>query len=216
MYTNIFKKLAVVATALLSFNSSASLITANGSMVGTLDLNGVAASFVDFYDLSSSMPNTGFEQPNEVVMFVAELSGEYALFTTISGAGSTRGKLEAEFTPNDGSFLLFDEPFELSGTSAAWKTGIGKGDGFIFGSDAGLLDIAIDFSYVLDISAYTFLTFDSFGVASTLLSGSIDSAGPAQISVAAVASSNAISEPNLLALMGFGLLGFVARRQVKK
>jgi hypothetical protein len=212
MIKNTLVKTMALAIMLFSLNSSANLVTANGLAAGALNLDGGATSFVDFYDLTSSMPNTGFEVANEVIMFVAELDNQYALFTTISGPGSTRGKLNAEFIYGNGSFLLFDEPFELLGTSASWKTGIGKGDGFIFGADGNFLDISIDLSYVLDISKYTFLTFDDAGNASILFSGTIPSG---EIIVSAVSTPKivSVSVPNINAILGFGLLGFAAIRK---
>lgn len=214
MNKNTLAKAMSLVIVLFSFNTSANLVTANGLTAGALNLDGVATSFVDFYDLTSSMPNTGFEVANEVIMFVAELDNQFALITTISGPGSTRGKLNAEFIYGNGSFLLFDEPFELSGTSASWKTGVGKGDGFIFGADGDFLDVSVDFSYVKDISKYTFLTFDAAGNASTLFSGTITSS---EIVVSAVSEPKivSVSEPNTIAILGFGLLGFIAIRKAK-
>lgn len=87
-----FRSFAIAATSMLgllvsSFNAHAGFISWNGNAVEALDLNGDFTSFEEFYDYDNAFQwssNTGLEEADTIVMFLAELGGELAIFSTIS------------------------------------------------------------------------------------------------------------------------------------
>jgi len=198
----------------VSAQSSAAIIssTANGVSAQALNLDSSFSSFLDFFYGGTTEPATGFESGNEVVMFFVELNDELALFTLISGDVADRGRLNMDFLPLNGFFSEYDDSADfVSVNRAEHKTGINQGDGFIYASDNGVLDLTIDFSGAYNMDTYKFLTFDDSGNSSVLFSGNLNN-NPS-VSLSALSAVN-VSAPNTvyLMLLSLVLISFGKRR----
>lgn len=214
MISKIFRLALLITAFSVSAQSSAAIIssTANGVTAQALDLNSGFSSFLEFFYNGTNEPATGFESGNEVVMFFGELNDELALFTLISGDIASRGKLNMDFSPLSGFFFEYDDSADfVSINRAEHKTGLNQGDGFIYESDNGVLDLIIDFSGAFNMDTYKFLTFDNNGNSSVLFSGDLNN-NP----TVAVSGSYAVnvSAPNTMYLMllSLSLIAFGKRR----
>lgn len=134
-----------------SFSSKAALVTFNGQNVGVLDLNGQVNTFNEFYDYNSNdaivSANTGLEIANRVVMFVAELNGEYGIFTIANkfDSGGINGHLKSTITSTSGSVLFTDDPQEYGLNSLTFFWAGKFTDGFVFSN----FDSSFTFNQVL-------------------------------------------------------------------
>ncbi|NVK56117.1 MAG: hypothetical protein HWE26_10900 [Alteromonadaceae bacterium] len=158
-----------VATALVlsvsTFSANAGLLTWNGNEIEALDLNGSYASFEEFFDYNNAKPyssDTGFEQDDTVVLFIAELNNEYGVFGTISNyfSGSV-GALTMAYSGTDGTMLFVDDPAEAAPGSISFTYGSGRSDGFLYGDLFDTeWDFTLDFSSPTNIDGVQFVSFD--------------------------------------------------------
>lgn len=128
---------SVVFFSMLTVSSQtfATLITFNGDEVNALDLNGISGSFEDFYNYDKSSAHTGFEIANAIIMFIAELNGEYGIFTIVNEYGTTgvNGHLNVNVNSSSGEVIFNDDPAEYSATGNTTYYWAGHlTDGFIF------------------------------------------------------------------------------------
>lgn len=141
--------LVLIGLGLMSGNAAAGLITFNGSEVKALDLNdpelnwgGKTPSFINFYnyDDSEDSGDTGLEETNTIIMFLAELDGEYAVFTIANkhNGGGTGGRLVSRISGSSGEVVFRDdlEDFVVEdGIAYKFVFSGDKTDGFIFKID---------------------------------------------------------------------------------
>ena len=126
-----------------SFSTKAALVTFNGQNVGVLDLTGQVNTFSEFYQYNSKSAavsaNTGLEVVNRVVMFVAQLNGEYGIFTIANkfNAGGANGHLKSTITSTSGSVLFTDDPQEYGVNSLTFYWAGKFTDGFVFSNFDG-------------------------------------------------------------------------------
>jgi hypothetical protein len=220
-FRDIMNKLnLLVVLFILSLSSAnATIISANGVGINALDLNGVASSFEEFYDMGGSSPfssNTGFELSNQIVFFVATLNSELAIFTTISGQGGLDGTLQASVTGTDGNISFLDDPTEaVTGNTINWQYIANRSDGLIYSNFiSDTWSVNFDFLQSSNVFGYNVLSFDANGndsvalnlqgIPSNLAITSESTAPPAPVSAPA---------PATLALLGFGLLFISSMRR---
>jgi hypothetical protein len=204
--------LSVVTTLMLAAAAQATVITLNGTTeVGVLELS---ESFVDFYDYDNAKQwssDTGLEQSDTVIMFLASYNQELALFTLVdafNNSNSTSGSMDVDFSSatDIGSILFVDDSNDANGDngnswSVNWNWAAGKGDGMIFlFDDADNFDLDITFSNYTGIIGGKFLSFDQQG-------------NSQEISFAPELNITAVPEPSTLAIFALGLIGFAASRR---
>lgn len=206
------KLMCGMSLLLASLSANASLLTFNGNTVNALDLNGTSTSFEEFYNYSKSSSNTGLEVVNTVVMFIAELNDEYAIFTTANkyNAGGAIGKLAVDLTVTSGGVSFTDDPVEASGLSMMFNYAAKLSDGFIFsGMDT-------DFTYSQSMFSKKGLVGVQFVdfADGTLASASYSSVMAVTDSFTITGSSPAavVSSPSALALILLGLAAIVRRK----
>lgn len=148
-----------------SYAANATIITVNGVDVEALDLSGSYSSFEDFYsynDANAFSSDTGLEKANTIVMYFAELNGELALFTTVSGTGGKSGTSTIDINGSAGSLTFVDDnPEFVSSNNIIWNYGGGAGDGLIY-SDLGTSggwSLDLSFTDLVNITGLDFLTF---------------------------------------------------------
>jgi len=134
--------IAMCFILLASIQSQASIISFNGQSVNALDLNGQVSSFTDFYDYENASAHTGLELVDRIIMFVAELNNEFAIFTIANkaDAGGTRGLFRADIEATSGSVSMVDD------------------DGALVQENRVRFDYAPEFTdgYIFEISEQTF------------------------------------------------------------
>jgi hypothetical protein len=205
---------SIISGVMLVASAQATLITINDTTeVGVLDLS---ESFVNFYDYDNGKQwssDTGFEEVDTMVMFLARYNNQLALFTLLDGnipGNTTAGSLSVLFSSltDIGSILLIDDGGEATdnGNSwvADWNWATGKGDGMIFlFDDANNFDLNIVFSNINNVDDGKFLSFDSQGQAQS-------------ISVPTEFNITAVPEPSTIAIFAMCLMGLASRRYMKK
>mmetsp|Transcript_59403 Transcript_59403/g.189222 ORF Transcript_59403/g.189222 Transcript_59403/m.189222 type:complete len:230 (+) Transcript_59403:112-801(+) len=207
--------------------AAANFISFNGTQVSALDLNGQYSSFQEFYGYNTRKPwssNTGFELNDTVVMFLAELNGEYGLFATFSrsanGNGGGAGSLYASISSSSGSATFADDPDEindpasnaaelaaLNGSGLNFRWNGDKTDGFIF-SELNLptWNVQTSFTNTVNIDGLVFLSFGD-GTKASATSTDLYAIG-SNFEV-----SRAISTPATIGLfMGFLAFSLVRRK----
>ncbi|MFT4804044.1 MAG: hypothetical protein ACI9YE_001242 [Psychroserpens sp.] len=210
--------LTIILFTLSLSNAHATLLSANGTSVNALDLNNDVSSFAEFYDYNGSLPwrsNTGFEIANEIVVFVATLNSEYAVFMTVGGSGSLAGSLQLDVTASDGNITLYDDPNEvLSGNTINWQYNAGGGDGFVFSNfTSNIWNVNLDFLTAANVFGITFLSFDVDGNDSVALNTQ-DITSDLLIISSSSSSFVPVESPASVAMLGLGLLFIALRRRV--
>jgi hypothetical protein len=209
--------ISVVVLFILTLSSAnAALISANGVGINALDLNGTVSSFEEFYDMGGSSPfssNTGFEISNQIVLFVATLNNEYAIFNTISGAGGLAGTLQASVTGTDGNISFLDDPSEpVSGNTISWQYIADRGDGLIFSNfTSDLWSVNFDFLQSSNVFGFNVLSFDVNGNDSVAL----NTQGIPSNLVITSSTIMPVGTPASLTLLGLGLLLISARSRLQ-
>jgi len=218
-----FRNIAIAATSFISLFASslsaqAGFLSWNGNSIEALDLNGNYSSFEEFYDYNSSFKwssNTGLEESDTIVMFVAELNNEYGIFSTISSPiGGSAGQLSFDFSATAGSMLFLDDPDEsLDSSGVNFIYAANRSDGFIYG---GLGDF--DWSFIptffnaQNIDGLKFISFDNGSVSSATYSGLLSLDDSFELSNQQLpTASNTVSEPGTLLLLLLGCASLLAR-----
>lgn len=221
------RSFAIAATSMLgllvsSFNVQAGFMSWNGNAIEALDLNGDFASFEEFYDYDSTFQwssNTGLEEADTIVMFLAELGGELAIFSTISSPqGGSRGQVGFDYTATAGDMLFLDDPDEsVNSAGINFKYGSDKSDGFIY---SGLGDF--DWSFVpsffnaSNVDGIKFVSFNDGEFNSASYSSLFSLDEPLVVSNVELSSgnvSNSVSAPGTVLLMLLGLTSLLVSRK---
>ena len=205
------------ALMLLSISSSqATLLSANGTILNALDLNGVASSFEDFYDYDANgkaSANTGYESEGIVSVFFAELNNEIGIFTIAKGTNGLVTNLDMSAIGTEGGYSFVEEKNEQESlTSVSWTIYNRKTDGSIY-SGFTTNDWSVDFSFsnLTNIDQYQILTFTGTN-ASVIELGSL--ADGFVLSSFEAVNLNLVPEPSLIGLLGLGIIGLRLRRKV--
>ena len=213
---NFLKKimLSAVITVMSVVSAQATIITLNGTTeVGVLELN---ESFIDFYDHNNSnkwSSNTGLEELDTVVMFLASYNNQLALFTLADGYnanGTTSGKLHANYSAmtDIGSILFVDDSNDANSDngnswSVNWAWGDKYADGMIFLFDnANSFNLDIAFSNFKNINDSKFLSFNQQGQMQS-------------IDISETSNLTAVPEPSSIAVLAIGLIALASRRRTQ-
>lgn len=220
-FKKFFVRSAVVATMFVSSMSvQAGLLTFNGEVISALDLNGAVSSFEEFYDYDNAKKwssNTGLEIADKVVLFVAELNNEYAIFSTISNTnGGSAGALSVSYLASAGSMLFMDDPDEVVGVSGiSFAYAANRNDGFIF---AGLDDATWSFNLSLtnptNVTGVSYVSFTDGLLGGATFSQSLSLDSSISIANTVSSSANPVNAPATAALflLGLGLISFRNRK----
>jgi len=199
----------MIVILFLSCTANAGLITLNNAHeINTLSLS---QSFTSFYSYGSpygSSANTGYEQENTAVLFLAEANGELALFTLLDARGGAKSTRRADLTLSDfdlSNVLLVDDAKESNDNGFKWRWFKCCTDGMIYKiNDKTAFDIDISFSNVVGLGRFKFLSFTSGPSQPKELI--IDSAFSIQ-SVSGLQASTAVPEPSTFMLFIVALIG---------
>jgi len=207
--------LCVVTSLMLAASAQATIITLDGTTeVGSLELS---ESFLDFYDHNNGKAwssDTGYEESDLVVMFLASYNDQLALFTLVdafNNSNDTAGLMDVDFSSmtDIGSILFVDDSSDASSDngnswSVNWTWAEGKGDGMIFlFDDADNFDLDIVFSNFTGINGGKFLSFDTQGNSEEIL-------------FAPQLNLTAVPEPSTLAIFALGLIALASKRRMQK
>lgn len=146
----------------VSFSTKASLISFNGENVGVLDLNGQVNNFTQFYNYNRGSANTGLEVVNTVVLFIAELNGEYGIFTIVNkyGAGGMNGNLNVNFASTSGGVSFTDDEKEAPTANDLVFSWAGNlTDGFIFSGMDYEFSLGLSLSSMKGVEGLQFINF---------------------------------------------------------
>lgn len=204
------KSIAVTAALFIS-----SLSVANAGLYLNDDIEVSALSltedFVSFYDYQGHgkrtySSNTGYEQGNTIVMFLAEYNSQLALITLVD-AYKSNGKGTAKVTIDNlsdfGSVLFKDDANDkLSANGVDWKWAHRKNDGMVLQLlDPSNFTLDINFSNLTGLSGgIKFLSFSDQGVTEHVVGNDLRVQVP---------------EPTTLAIFSLAILGFASRRFTK-
>lgn len=191
-----------------SFASSAAFITVNNNVqVQTLDLDGIASSFVEFYDYNNSVPDssdTGYEIQDQLTIFIAELGDQLGVFAILTG----RVSATVEVVASAGEVIFVEEGHEQEGEFSFDFTiySAAKGDGFIIGDISNDENFSLDFSFpsFQGVTGYSVLDFSSASP-SILATGSLDDGLSLSVSK--------VDEPGVAALLLFSLMMLFATKR---
>lgn len=203
-------------------NVQASIITLDsGVQISAYDIDeNQYSSFADFYDYNAAnkwSSNTGFEQKNTAVLFLASYNNELALFSLLSkggqGAqGSTTISLGNRLNVADINLVENEknDPADMKDTSvdpwlANFYWNAPYGDGFIL-ELSDFNDFSFDLAFSDNTTGLTSFKFLSFDHGKPI---EYDFSGTRAVSVTSV------SEPGTLALFGLALFGAAAIRRKK-
>ncbi|WP_150140552.1 hypothetical protein [Candidatus Enterovibrio escicola] len=225
-----FRSFAIAATSMLgllvsSFNAQAGFMSWNGNTIEALDLNGDFTSFEEFYDYDNAFQwssNTGLEEADTIVMFLAELGGELAIFSTISSPqGGSKGQVGFDYTASAGSMLFLDDPDEsVNSAGINFKYGSNKSDGFIYGG-LGNFDWSFvpSFFNASNVDGIKFVSFSDGEFSSASYSSLFSLDEPLVVSNLQLGSgnvSNAVSAPGTILLMVLGFTSLlISRKRLK-
>lgn len=212
----IMKKIIVLALAILaSTQANAGFIVNSSISLGTISISGSA---VDFYDYTLGSSNTGFEQNNTAVFFLAENGTSTYLYALLdSPAGTDVGGVTFSLTDNSpliGNFAFVDEASEFANasvvgttTSIKFKWVAGYADGLVYelGGINGT-SISITLGELTGLDSAVFLSFDSLGNPTEVLSETITGSS-LNLNLGFQASElNEVSSPNALLILLSGIL----------
>ncbi|APD89611.1 hypothetical protein BM524_07275 [Alteromonas mediterranea] len=213
----IVRKMKFLVGSLLLLSSSmasASLITVDGFEADALQLSTTFEEFYNFDNGNTWSANTGLEQANSVVAFMAETATDTALFLIFGGLGGDAGSADFDISGTNGAVTFADDSAEMpTGTNVLFNYAADKTDGLIF---SGLSDpfwsIDIVFNALSGIDSLVFYTFDQQGVSSVLFETSDT---PTNLSISGAPDTSNITQvsaPMTSALM-LSALGFLLFRR---
>lgn len=172
---NVKKLFVSFLCSLVMLNAHAGLIVTDGSSQingSFLSLNEV---FEDFYGYDTGVSNssdTGFEQDDTLVLFVASYMGEYAIFGLLDAFRLDSGVSTANLEIVDDSSTLgelrfvddaaFDD-FSTTGnvSSIQYRWQGGKNDGFIYEiGDFNSFDVSFNLTNLVGVDSVSVLGFD--------------------------------------------------------
>lgn len=213
----IVKNMKLLVGSLLLLSSSmvsASLITVDGFEANSLQLS---TSFEEFYNLGNGntwSANTGLEQANSIVAFMAETATDTGLFLIFGGPGGDAGSANFDIAGTDGAVTFADDSAEMpSGTTVVFNYAAGKTDGLIFsGLSDPFLSIDIVFNALTGIDNLVFFTFDEQGVSSVLFETNDTPAGLSISGAPDASNVTQVSAPMTSALM-LSALGLILFRR---
>ncbi|MDO6712199.1 PEP-CTERM sorting domain-containing protein [Aliiglaciecola sp. 2_MG-2023] len=204
-----------VSMLFASVSANASLLTFNGQSINALDLDGVSSSFEEFYDYRMVSANTGLEVVDTVVMYVAELAGEYAIFTTANkfGSGGVNGNLSVDITATSGAVTFTDDPKEMpSAFEMMFQWAGNLTDGYIYSGMDSVFTFSAAMSSLKGINGVQFVDFLDGSFDSASYSNVMDIDGDFVISASASDSASAVPEPSIILLLSLGLLSLFRRK----
>ncbi len=175
----IIKKLIATGIIMLSFNSTAGIISLDSlHKLNPLTLSESVESFYDYGGLDKWSSNTGFEKSNSIVTLLTKFNDNLSLvslydstigLTNDTSKGST--KVEMNGDRDLGSIMFSDDDNDVTydnGNSwgGSFKWGNNYNDGMIYSFDENTpLNFSLDISYseVVNIENFIFLSFDDNG-----------------------------------------------------
>lgn len=223
--TNFFTSgLILILCCVISFSNStnAGLFTLNDTTnVGSLSLSESFSSFYRYGSPNNASANTGYEEENTVVMFLAEFEDELALITLIDAIGpshSARRVKMALSNFNASDIVLVDDSGESTEFGFKWRWFSCCTDGMVYKiTNKNSFDIDIDFYDVVCLSQFMFLSFtDGVSEAEENNIASSFSIQAMAMPTAFTLQAIAISEPAVFLLFLFSLAGLVIYNLVTK
>ncbi|MGQ8365228.1 hypothetical protein [Glaciecola sp. 1036] len=211
----LIKALFVTTSILVTTIANAGLLTINGNAVKAVDLDTLGvSSFEDFYDYDNAnrwSSNIGIELTDEALIFVAELSNQYAVFTTFSSPYGSNGSVFANLSGTAGSLLFLDDPDEtVSGSGISFRWAADRNDGYIW---SGLADVDWMFTSIFSNSTLSGVRYASFEDGHLISTDYSDIMRPdGTFVVANQVSANLVSQPVMAGLLIMGL-GFLFGRK---
>jgi len=194
-----------------SFSANALLITINNTTeVGVLSLSESFTSFYSYGTSNSISSDTGYEQSNAGVMFLAEYDNELALFTTLNIANHANEGGAVDMFISDfqsANVVLVDDADETNATGFKWAWNGCCSDGMVYKiDDKDNFDLDIVFSNASGLdNGFKFLSFSGNQSPVSHDVGASFSVQTAQV-----------SEPASLAIFALSVFGFMASRRIKK
>lgn len=211
------KFVAAIAISMVSITANAGIIKFNGGEVNALDLNGVAPSFIDFYELRNDSAHTGLEMDSTIIMFLAELNGVYAVYTIANKADSNgaSGLFKTIISASSGMVELLDDPEDLSiGNLLKFDYAPKKTDGFIFKIEAEEFEFTQTISSpneryaAVGVAGVRFIDFEDGTLGSASYSQELIAFGDFSI-------TRTVSAPSTLILLTLTGLGYMMRKRLE-
>lgn len=212
----------VIATLVLSQSANAAFIVNGNTGVASLSLT---ESFENFYDRGGNVvysSNTGFEQNDSLVLFIAEYLGDFALIGLVDGTGETGdrtgGTLDisiSDFSLSAGDLTLVDDPRDPSistafGFDIFLEWGGISNDGFIYElADGNTSEIELLLGNITNLFNLTFLDFSQGTPESIALGNPSDNSS---VLISSEGISNVVdptlevSSPSIILLFSISLL----------
>lgn len=203
---------AVFTTLLISHTANAAFIVNGNTGVSSLNLS---ESFVDFYDRGGNVDfssNTGFEQNDSLVLFIAEYLGDFALIGLIDGTSATGddsgGTLDisiSDLSSTFGDLTFVDDPKDpfvttATGFDIVFEWGRVFNDGFIYElGNESTTEISLLLGNVTNLFNLSFLDFSGNSPQSIALGNPSDEN-------TVLISTMEVNSPSTLLLFAFALL----------
>ena len=215
---------AVFTTLLISQTANAAFIVNGNTGVASLNLS---ESFIDFYDRGGNVvysSNTGFEQNDSLVLFIAEYLGDFALIGLVDGTSATgdnsRGTLDisiSDLSSTFGDLTLVDDPRDPSVRTATGfdiflEWGRVSNDGFIYElGNESTTEISLLLGNVTNLFNLSFLDFSGNAPQSIAL-GDPSDVNTVLITTEQLSNAKAptdVNSPSTLLLFAVALLALV-------
>ncbi len=208
----------------VSHNASAGLFTLNDTTdIESLSLSESFSSFYRYGKPNKASANTGYEEEGTAVMFLADYNDELALITLLDAAGTSHATRRAKMTLSDfntSDIVLVDDSGESTATGFKWRWVSCCTDGMVYKiTDNNSFDIDINFYDIVGLSQFKFLSFDGDTVVGENIlstSFSIQSKALAPQPTILTFQANVVTEPAIVYLFVFALVGLVSSNRVKK
>lgn len=196
--------------------ANAGIITLNNNAeIAPLSLSSSFSGFYSYGIPNVASANTGFEEEGNAIMFLAEYSGDLALFTLLDAPGSSHPIRSLNMTLSDfnlSDVILVDDSREGTASGFSWRWLSCCTDGMIYKiSNKHDFNIDITFSDIVGINSFKFLSFTEQSITpETIIVGGSLSIQATQIPLPTI-QATPIPEPTIIAIFGLGLIGLASR-----
>lgn len=213
--------IAIFVTVVMSQTASAAFIVNGNTGVGALILS---ENFVDFYDRGGDViysSNTGYEQTDSLILFIAEHLGEFALIGLVDGTSATGdttgGTLDisiSDVSLNAGDLTLVDDPRDpftptALGFDISLEWGGVSNDGFVYElADGNTTEVSLLLGNVTNLFNLTFLDFSQGRPEAIALGNPSDNS-----SVAISSEATDVNTPSTILLFSLTLLAMYRFRK---